>query len=422
MNTSTTSSSTSATRNESIGACILIADTFQGEGVDALRSLGCTVHIEPDLGTADLPARLAECEPDILLVRSTKVDRTSIESSSNLSLILRAGAGYDTIDLEAASAHGISVANCPGMNAIAVAELAWSLILACDRRIPDQTRDLRSGTWDKKGYGKARGLHGRTLGIIGLGRIGQAVAERGRSFGMKVIGWSRSLTLEDAERMGITPCDDALTVARNADVVSLHVAANTQTAGMVDAEFLAAMRDGATLINTTRGSLIDEAALLDAVDSKGLRVGLDVYASEPASGDTSFSNELLERPGVYGTHHVGASTDQAQAAIAAEAVRVIQQYIDSGDVLHCVNLASNTPASFKLTVRHLNRPGVLASIFELVGQAGINVEEMENIIFDGGHAACARIQLGGALDDDPLEAIRSNANVISASLTPLTTD
>jgi len=422
MSTSTTASSTSTSSSESTGASILIADTFQGEGVDALRSLGCTVHVEPDLGTADLPARLADCDPDILLVRSTKVDRASIESCSNLSLILRAGAGYDTIDLEAASAHGISVANCPGMNAIAVAELAWSLILACDRRIPDQTRDLRAGTWDKKGYGKSRGLHGRTLGIIGLGRIGRAVAERGRSFGMKVVGWSRSLTPEDAELMGITPCADPLEVAREADVVSLHVAANTQTAGMIDARFLAEMRDGATLINTTRGSLIDEAALLDAVDSKGLRVGLDVYASEPGSGDTSFSNELLERPGVYGTHHVGASTDQAQAAIAAEAVRVIIHYMDSGDVLHCVNLASNTPASFKLTVRHLNRPGVLASIFELVGQAGINVEEMENIIFEGGHAACARIQLGGELVEDQLEAIRGNANVISASLTPLTTD
>lgn len=419
---STSTSTSAAAPADSTGqAVILVADAFQSEGVDTLQSMGCTVHVEPGLGTADLPAKLAECRPDILLVRSTKVDRACIEACDTLSLVLRAGAGYDTIDLEAASAHGISVANCPGMNAIAVAELTWSLILACDRRVPDQASDLRSGTWDKKGYGKARGLHGRTLGVIGLGRIGQAVAERGRAFGMKVIGWSRSLTDEDAEAMGIVRCGSPLEVAAEADVVSLHVAANPQTAGMVDAGFLAAMRDGATLINTTRGSLVDEAALAAAIDSKGLRVGLDVYASEPASGDTSFENELMSRPGVYGTHHVGASTDQAQAAIAGEAVRIIGRFIETGDVLNCVNLAADTAASAKLTVRHLNRPGVLASIFELVGEAGINVEEMENIIFDGSKAACARIKLAGPLDDDRMAAIRSNEHVISASQTPLTT-
>lgn len=402
-------------------AVVLIADAFQSEGIEALRAMGCTVHAEPELGTADLPARLAECRPDILLVRSTKVDRACIEACDTLSLVLRAGAGYDTIDLETASAHGISVANCPGMNAIAVAELAWSLILACDRRVPDQVADLRDGVWNKKGYGKARGLHGRTLGIIGLGRIGQAVAERGRAFGMKVIGWSRSLTDEAAESMGIVRCEGPLDVAANADVVSLHVAANAHTAGMVDETFLAAMRDGATLINTTRGSLVDEAALAAAIDSKGLRVGLDVYASEPASGDKEFRNELTDRPCVYGTHHVGASTDQAQAAIAGEAVRIIERYLDTGDVLNCVNLASNTAASATLTVRHRNRPGVLASIFELVGEAGINVEEMENIIFDGSQAACARIKLAGPIDDERMSNIRSNEHVISASLTPLNT-
>tara|TARA_Y100000589_G_scaffold209624_2_gene197696 strand:+ start:5103 stop:6350 length:1248 start_codon:yes stop_codon:yes gene_type:complete len=407
--------------NDAAQAVILIADAFQNEGIEALRSMGCTVHAEADLTTADLPARLAECRPDILLVRSTKVDHACIEASDSLSLILRAGAGYDTIDLETASARGISVANCPGMNAIAVAELAWSLILACDRRVPDQVSDLRQGVWNKKGYSKARGLHGRTLGIVGLGRIGQAVAERGRAFGMKVIGWSRSLTDERAESLGIVRCDSPLEVAAEADVVSLHVAANAHTAGMIDETFLAAMRDGATLINTTRGSLIDETALAAAIDAKGLRVGLDVYASEPASGDTQFQNELVGKPCVFGTHHVGASTDQAQAAIAGEAVRIIEQFLETGDVLNCVNLATSTAASATLTVRHRNRPGVLASIFELVGEAGINVEEMENIIFDGSQAACAKIKLAGPIDDDRLSAIRSNEHVLSASLTPLNT-
>ena len=322
-----------------------------------------------------------------------------------------------TIDIAAASARGISVANCPGMNAIAVAELAFGLVLACDRRIAEQTFDLRNGRWDKKGYANSKGLHGRTIGILGLGRIGLAVIERAQAFGMKVVAWSRSLTDETAEELGILRCADPIELAACSDVVSVHLAAAPDTKHFIDAPFLEAMKPGAILVNTSRGSLVDEDALASAIDSKGLKVGLDVYADEPGSGDATFNSTISSTPPSCGTHHVGASTQQAQDAIAAEAVRVVRHYLATGDVLHCVNRASKTAAALQLAVRHLNQPGVLSHVFDLIGEAGINVEEMENVIFEGGKAACARIQLDQELGGNELEAIRIHPLVLSVHQT-----
>ena len=400
---------------------ILIADSFQAEGLEALEALGCSTTFEPGCTADMLPKLLADVQPDVLVVRSTKVSADALVASPRLSLVLRAGAGYDTIDIATASARGISVANCPGMNAIAVAELTWGLILSADRRIPDQTMDLRAGVWNKKEYGKARGLHGRTIGVLGLGRIGLAVIDRAQAFGMKVAVWSRSLTQDTADAMGVQRCETPLDLACISDVVSIHLASNPDTNGIVDAAFLDAMRQGAILVNTSRGKLVDEAALEAAMPGKQLRVGLDVYAEEPAAGEKAFTNSIASTPGLYGTHHVAASTDQAQDAIANEAVRIIDCYQGSGEVMHCVNRASRTAAAMQLAVRHLNRPGVLSHVFERIGQSGINVEEMENVIFDGGEAACARIQLSKPMNSEGIDAILSSDAVLSVTQTPLTT-
>ena len=400
---------------------ILIADSFQSEGLDSLKALGCSTTFEPGCTADALPAMLADVQPDVLVVRSTKVSADALKASARLSLVLRAGAGYDTIDVATASARGISVANCPGMNAIAVAELAWGLILSADRRIPDQTIDLRAGIWNKKEYGKARGLHGRTIGVLGLGRIGLAVIDRAQAFGMKVAVWSRSLTQDTADAIGVQRCETPLDLACIADVVSVHLAATPDTNGIVDAAFLDAMRPGSILVNTSRGTLVDETALEAAITDKQLRVGLDVYADEPAAGEKTFGNSIAGAPGLCGTHHVAASTDQAQDAIANEAVRIIDCYQRSGEVLHCVNRASRTAAAMQLAVRHLNRPGVLSHVFERIGQSGINVEEMENVIFDGGEAACARIQLSKPMDTEGIDAILNFDAVLSVTQTPLST-
>jgi len=398
---------------------VLIADAFDASGIETMRQLGCDVHVDASLNGDALVDEVSARQPHVLIVRSTKVPAAVFEAAELLALVIRAGAGYDTIDVAAASACGIPVANCPGMNAIAVAELAWGLILSCDRRIPDQCADLREGVWAKKTYAKAEGLHGRTIGIIGLGRIGIAVAERAHAFGMNVVAWSRNLTEPQAATLGVGWCSDLMNLVRMSDVISLHVAATPETRHLVGSAFCDAMKPGAILVNTTRGSVVDEDALARAIEAKGVRAGLDVYDSEPGSGDNQFSNAIVKCEGVYGTHHVGASTNQAQSAIAGEAVRVLQTWLASGKVPNCVNIASTTPASSTLTVRHLNRPGVLAHVFDILGRGDQNVEDMENVIFEGGNAAVARIHLDGMISPADLKAISEHDHVLAASSAPL---
>lgn len=397
---------------------VLIADKFEDSGRNELERLGCQVFFEPGLGADQLPGAMAERDPDVLLVRSTRVHGAAIHAGKRLKLIIRAGAGYDTIDIATASAEGVFVANCPGKNAIAVAELTWALILSCDRRVPDQTTELRAGTWNKSEYGKAHGLYGRTLGIIGMGTIARAVTRRGRGFGMNVVAWSRSLTPEQADKLGVRHAATPIAVAESSDVVSVHVASTAETRHLVDAAFIAAMKPGAYLINTSRGQVVDEDALLAGIAQKGIRAGLDVYQNEPGSSTGTFDSALARNPAVYGTHHVGASTDQAQQAIAREAVRIVAHYRDTGEVLHCVNRAMRSTATCILTVRHRNRPGVLAQVFQVLSEAGINVEEMENVLYEGALAACARIQLARPPSDENMEMIRHRCeDILSMELT-----
>lgn len=320
---------------------VLIADKFEQEGIDALRALGCEIASEPGLTADDLGAALASHHPDVLIVRSTKVRNDAIGAADSLKLIIRAGSGYDNIDCDTAAEQGIGVCNCPGMNAVAVAELAMGLLLCCDRRLPDQTNDLRAGTWDKKGYAKAKGLKGRVLGVVGLGSIGKELVQRARAFGMRIHVWSRSMTAERAKELGAewwgSSRDDLLTLAGAADAVSVHVALTDETRGLCDVAFFAALKPGAYFINTARGAVVDEAALAEAVTERGIRCGLDVWQDQPAPTDTTFANDLAKLPGVYGTHHCGASTDQAQLAVAEEAVRIVSVFMETGRFENRVN-------------------------------------------------------------------------------------
>jgi len=380
---------------------VLVADKFEKVGIDGLKELGCTVVSEPDVKADALPELIKRVDPHILIVRSKKVNAEALRAGTALSLVIRAGAGIDTIDVDAASDLGVFVSNCPGKNSIAVAELVLGLLLACDRRIPDQVVELRQGRWSKSEYAKARGLHGRTLGIVGLGQIGREVARRAQAFGMQVVAWSRNLTQEEADQLGIGYALTPLEVARVADAVTINVAATAETRNLVNADFLAAMKPGAYLINTARGSVLDEAALEQAVREKGIRAGLDVFQGEPAGGTGEFVSQVSGLPGVYGTHHVGASTEQAQVA-------------------NVVNRLAKSSATHVLTIRHRNRPGVLAHVFGVLAGASINVEEVENIIYHGAHATLARIHLDGQPDPDSLSRIRDgNPDIISAELSAI---
>ncbi|HEX5854576.1 MAG TPA: NAD(P)-dependent oxidoreductase, partial [Thermoanaerobaculia bacterium] len=362
----------------------------------------------------------AETDAEALVVRSTKVGVAEMEGASGLALIVRAGAGVNTIDLQAASARAIAVSNCPGKNSIAVAELAWCLILALDRRLVDQTNDLRAGVWNKSLYGKARGLAGRTLGVIGLGAIGLEVVARAKAFGMPVVAWSRSLDEDRAAQLGISRADSVHALAAASAVVTVHCALTLETKGMLDARFFEAMKPGAFFVNTSRGEVVDQPALEAAIARKGIRAGLDVFAKEPSGANGVFEDDIVKNPAVIGTHHIGASTEQAQAAIAEETVRIVGAFASTGEVPNAVNLASRTPATYVLSVRHRDRVGVLAHVFGVLRAAGINVEQTENVVFAGAEAACARIQVGRAPQAAVLEEIeRGCADVLSISVRPL---
>lgn len=403
---------------------ILIADKFEQSGVDGLKDLGCEVLYQPDAKGERLVAAVRESGAQVLIVRSTHVDAATLDAGA-LSLIVRAGAGVNTIDVAGASRRGIYVSNCPGKNAVAVAELTLALMLAIDRRVPENVEALRAGQWNKQEFSKAQGLFGRTLGLLGFGSIAQEVATRARAFGMPVLVWSRRFandqeaTRAAVEDFGVEVVDSPNAIMARADVVSVHLALTKDTRGFVGAELLQQMRPGAIFINTARGEVVDYAALQAAVGERRLRVGLDVFANEPASASGAFTPSIAGMPGVYGTHHIGASTDQAQEAIAAEAVRIVRTFVETGRVPNVVNLARKTPATHMLVVRHRDRPGVLAHVFERLRDANLNVQETENIIFEGAEAAVARINLDGEPPAATQDAIRSAADVLDLQLVKL---
>jgi D-3-phosphoglycerate dehydrogenase len=418
---------------------VLIADKFEKSGIDGLTGAGCDVVYEPDLKDDGLLKAVADTGADVLVVRSTKVTEPMMDAGQ-LSLIVRAGAGYDNIAMPAASARGIYVANCPGKNSLAVAELAFGLIIALDRRIPDNVADLRAGKWNKKEYSKSRGLYGRTIGLLGFGNIGQELAKRAQAFGMNIAVWSeigvevdraglpidlpllvrlRPLTGSPIEPV-IRVCKTPEEVAEQADVLSVHLALNDRTRRLVNASVLNKLKPGSFFINTARGEVVDYAALEQVIRERGIRVALDVYAKEPSSGVADFEEPLMKLPNVYGTHHIGASTDQAQEAIAAETVRIIKTYVETGRVVNVVNLSRETRATHVLVVRHKDQPGVLAGIFDALREENVNVQETENIVFNGAEACVARINL----DAEPSEAalqkvLAGNAHIYDIQLVPL---
>jgi D-3-phosphoglycerate dehydrogenase len=390
---------------------ILIADKFEKSGRDGLQALECDISYEPDIKDEALVAAIRKDKPDVLVVRGTKVTEPMLDAGP-VKLVVRAGAGYNTIDVAAASKRGIYVSNCPGKNAIAVAELAFALILALDRRIADNVITLRRGQWDKKEFSKARGLFGRTLGLIGVGKIGQEMIPRAHAFGMSIVAWSRSLTPERAETLGVGYRDSPAAVASASDVVSVHLALNSETRNLIGSEVFNAMREGSYFINTARGDVVDQSALVTAMRSRGIRAGLDVYAVEPTGSTGEFHDEIAKEENLYGTHHVGASTDQAQEAIAAETVRIVREFKETGKVPNVVNLARQTPATHRLVVRHHDRPGVLASVLDAIKAEQINVQEMENIVFEGAAAAVARINLDNAPSSEMLNRMRTESTDI----------
>lgn len=400
---------------------LLIADKLHPRAIEELRTLPVEVIYEPELTKESLFQRIANV--GILVVRSTEVTGSVIDQARQLHLIVRAGAEYSTIDVRAASQRGIYVANCPGRNAAAVAELVYGLILSIDRRIPDAVASLRDGKWERMKFGGAEGLHGKTLGVAGLGAVGREVIARARAFGLVPMAWSRSLTAAKATELGIGFAPTLDELASRSNVVSLHLPITERTRKIVGERFFSLLPPRAIFINTARAALVDHDALRDAVKKRKLRVGLDVYVDEPKLEKEIASLLFAPAPQgdgfVYGTPHIAASTDQAQLAIATETVRVIRSFLLEGNVPNVVNVSPSSVARFQLVIRMVDRVGTFANVLNVIKRHGINVEEVTNTVFDGGGASCAKLRLVSRPSEACLAEIHAFEEVLHVDMVPL---
>jgi D-3-phosphoglycerate dehydrogenase len=396
---------------------LLVADKMDLSAFDELKVLGVEISSRPDLTRESLPGALDGV--GILVVRSTEVSGEAIAAAKHLNLIVRAGAGVNTIDVGAASACGVYVANCPGKNAIAVAELTMAMILALDRRLVDATAALYAGRWEKARFSAARGLFGQRIGIAGLGAIGLEVLARARSFGLEPHAFSRSLTPSRAARLDVGFARTLEELASRSDVFTVHLPLKRETRGAVGRAVLEALPDHAIVVNTARSEVLDYEALADLIPKKQLRVGLDVFASEPDAGSAPFESPLLSRGVVYGTPHIGASTEQAQRAIARETARIVRAFLTEETVPNVVNICATTPARYAVVVRMLDKVGVLANTFGVLKRHGINIEEVSNTVFEGATATCTKLRTSARPSEACLKEIAAFAEVLHVDVVAL---
>jgi D-3-phosphoglycerate dehydrogenase len=296
---------------------VLVSDPLSPDAVAILRGTpGLSVDECRGLSEADLLGRVGDI--DAWVVRgATKVTRRLIEAAPKLRWVARAGAGIDNIDAATARERGIGVLNVPGANAVAVAELVFGLLLGLFRQIPAADGSLKRGEWDKARF-KGRELRGKTIGIVGLGQIGRAVAQRALAFQMKCVGHDPLLRDDTIEDFDVEPLSLADLLAR-ADILTLHVPLGPGTKGMIGAREIERLPRGAVLVNAARGGLVDEAAVLAALEKGHLSGAVfDVFADEPPAG-----SKLPHHPNVVATPHIGAATVEAQEAVGEEIVRLL---------------------------------------------------------------------------------------------------
>lgn len=328
---------------------ILVCDPLPDEGLAILeRAEGIALDKRSGLQGEDLRAALAEA--DGVIVRSgTTLTAQALRGQSRLRVIVRAGVGVDNIDVPAATREGIVVMNTPGGNTLSTAEQTIALLLALARHIPAADASLRKGKWDRKSFVGAQ-LAGKTLGIVGLGRVGLAVARRAIGLEMKVVGYDPFLSAERAKELGIQSVSKLDEVYPQADFLTVHVPLGDETRGMVGARELAMLPRGARVINCARGGIIDEKALLAALESKHLAgAALDVFDNEPVT-----DSPLFRLPQVVVTPHLGASTAEAQLNVAIEAAQLITDFFANGNVRFAVNMASIDRAELKDVMRYVD--------------------------------------------------------------------
>lgn len=390
---------------------ILVACALPEFALEQLRTLGSEVRYQSDLRLEQL--RDAITGIGILVVDSRRVSPEVVARGDSLQMIIHAGPGPGDIAMETASAQGVFVTHCPDQHAAAVAELTFGLMLALDRRIVENTIAVREQRWIRGEFKAARGLFGRTLGLLGCGPVARLVGERARAFGMNVLAWHPLLAVETSAQTKARMLSGPRELARESDIVTVHSLEDCgEQQVLVDAEFLENMRPGASLIHVGHPAVVEEAALAKAVKQRNLRVALDVFGSQPTGDTGRFRSKLCELPGVIGTQHIGPLTEQAHHATAAEVVRIIESFLVSGELLNCLNLLARSPATWQLVLRARDAVGVMAAILEAIRADGINAEEITSRVFTGARAAWCTISLDERPSTEALDAIRALDDVL----------
>lgn len=327
---------------------VLVTDPISEEGLKALKEAG---GIEVDVKTGLPEDELAKCigEYDALLVRSgTKVTSKVIENAKKLKVIGRAGVGVDNVDVASASKHGIIVMNTPGGNTISTAEHTMALIMSLVRKIGPAYMSIRNKQWDRKKF-QGTELFGKTLGIVGLGRIGTEVAIRALSFGMKVLAYDPFLSTEKAEKLDIEPVDLDAIFAKS-DIITVHTPVTKDTKGLIGKQAFEKMKKGVFIINCARGGIVDENALYEAIKSgKVAGAALDVFENEPPTG-----SPLLELDSVLATPHLGASTKEAQENVAVDVAYQVIDVLKGGPIRNAVNAPAVDVELLKILQPYIN--------------------------------------------------------------------
>jgi len=309
---------------------VIVAEAISDEGLDALRNSAEIVDL---VGASREDVLAAMPDAAAIIVRSaTKVDREMIEAASDLTVIGRAGIGIDNIDVDAATEHGVMVVNTPNANTISAAEHTMALILAQARRVPEADRSLREGRWDRSRF-QGIELHGKTLGILGLGKIGTLVAQRASAFGMQIVAFDPYVSEDRARRLGVSllPINDVLAIS---DIITVHLPRTPQTENLINAEAIAGMKDGVRIINVARGGIVSEQDLASAVLSgKVGGAAVDVFETEPTT-----ASPLFAVPQITVTPHLGASTREAQGKAGVAVALAVAAALDGELVLSAVNL------------------------------------------------------------------------------------
>jgi D-3-phosphoglycerate dehydrogenase len=393
---------------------IVVCDPVSPKGIALLQQ-------RPEFQVVVLPKRLTEAEllpvvadATALVVRSeTKVTRKVIEAAKKLRVVGRAGVGVDNVDVEAATQHGIVVMNTPGGNTVTTAELSFAMLLALARKVPQAHASMTAGKWDRKLFQGAE-LLGKTLGVLGMGRIGTEVAKRALAFGMRVIAYDPYLTEDRAKAIGAEFADSVDDLYRAADFITVHMPVTPETKHMLNAAAFAKMKPGVRLVNCARGEIIVENDLIAALESgKVASAALDVYSVEPLPADHPFRKQ----PNLILTPHLGASTQEAQEKCGIEVAEVIAGYLLTGEVRNAVNLPYLDAKTYELVKPYLPLGTALG---KLLAQLAPTSADRIYITY-GGHARelpnvdpITRAVLRGFLENSALKDV-NNVNVRTAA-------